>query len=263
MLKTLSSISYGSLHGTRWFWSIEIESGKYSFLPDTVIQPIIEDTPDEEPAEQHSSNLAKLLDRKVVTKGLPDVRANEGLSAIVFQHNALHDLESIWWMVLFGICMPPTTSSGWSAAEQFAQLDNIFSSVPDAIRRYMFFKDITSVRQLLGTLDNRLSGVKDHVLFMYLALIKGYKKAENLLPTVKRIDRTAWARDLETGGYSELQDAFHVALKKLANYKKWPQYGPFLKRTSTEDQGVNPKALLIDFKRRRTESTKSGTEDRV
>lgn len=223
----------------------------------------IKETPDEDSAKRHSSKLAMLIDREVVAEGLPRVNPSSNLPVIVFRHNPLHDLESIWWMVLFGICkrevLPPTTNE-WTPKEQIRHLDGIFPSIPDPTKRHEFFIEEDSVRKFLDTLDNRLADVNEQVLLMNFALIDAYSLAEKGLPDGDGINRTAWVRDLESGGYSKLQDAFHLALKALAYYVKWPQFGPFLKRTpSTEAQEFIPKVLLGSKKRRTGSRSKGGT----
>lgn len=273
LFEFLSFVSYSSLQGTRWFWSVEIESGEYSFQPkketpsvtaDTKIEDTPDkDTPDEDTAKRQSSKLGMLLDREVVTKSLPDVDAEESPSVIVFRHNPLHDLESIWWMVLFGICkrevLPSRTDHKWTPKYQIDQLDDIFPSIPVATNRRKFFESKSTVRQFLDTLDDRLADVHKHVRLMNVALINAYLLAEKGLPDGDGINRTAWVRDLESGSYSKLQDAFHLALKALAYNVKWPQFGLFLKRmSSTEAQEDIPK-VLFNSKKRRTGSSRGGT----
>lgn len=179
--------------------------------------------------------MAALIDREIDTEGLPRVNPSSNRPVIVFRHNPLHDAESIWWLVLFGICkrevLPPTTDE-WTPKEQIIQLDGIFPSIPNATKRRDFFNEEDSIRGFLNKLDNRLADAKEHVILMNFALIRAFRLAEKGLPDGVGINRSAWVRDLESGGYSKLQDAFHLALKALA-HMEWPQFGLFLKRTSS------------------------------
>jgi hypothetical protein len=134
-----------------------------------------------------------------------------------FCHNPLHDIESIWWMILWLVatrivCKP---DSKWNPTTQRDQLRKVFPVHFRTFERYQVFHNDYDLGYVFSSFDINLHSAWAGVYHIRASLISAYKKAENPLWN-DGIDRSVW----EDG--QELHQRIKLGTAMLKTIK-WPE----------------------------------------
>jgi hypothetical protein len=172
-----------------WYWSIEIAAAQYLWLPEVPGEFEIED----------------------IFKG----RVAVGPS-IRLVHNALHELETLWWMLLMVFVMrePKAPSSAWRKDKQQLRLHGAFPASSHSVSRDHTFRQRLETELLLDSMDESLQSFRNPMWIFTLSLKQAFAKAENFLP--QSIDESVW------GLNSQLFDRIKAVFKVLSE-EEWPE----------------------------------------
>jgi hypothetical protein len=135
-------------------------------------------------------------------------------------HNPLHELESIWWLLLYVLAMSlvEVPSAGWDRSAQIYQLDEVFP-IRNFAHKVATFTSYGRLEQLAKTVDSK---IRDRC-FRSLEVIKftllmTFTATESTFP--EPVDTTQW--DMKSGLYTVFKDS----LRKLQR-AHWPKMKPW------------------------------------
>jgi len=259
--------------GTRWFWSGEIDNKRYLFAPRTR-DPQMEARTKAAQRKKNQNDIDEAIrggDLKDVISSadLQNIRAftwteeQKIADEVPLTHNPLHELESIFWILLYVFSMrvavdPP--SGSWDRSKQKAQLDKAFPIIPSK-ERNTYFNTPGVLVELTNTLHEGLKQVHRHLGHYGDALMYAFVTAESTLPDY--VDADQWV--FQGGLYNKLVGV----LLKLQEFA-WPVMGQWIelddkkgKQTNGADQQQEPETAESTTKRRKRSTTKPTATDKA
>ncbi|KAI0345493.1 hypothetical protein BDW22DRAFT_1352969 [Trametopsis cervina] len=178
----MNSTSHSERYGTLYFMALEVRYHRYRFLPDE--GPIVSE------AAQGDNSTFKIGSRRAPKPRapMPDAIDRKISKAAPFKHNPLHDIESLWWLLVFLTMTRKVVVEGSDSktfGDQYAYYSPIFTEQlkrVDALTLPQTF--IAGQQHIHPAMDTAIRAL-EHAR---LVIVNAYRNAEK---NVDGIDHTA------------------------------------------------------------------------